>query len=89
MTLKRPDPTGFGSGSGSGSYLDMFFFMFRKINNFVWHFLTEYKHLMTHKIKEKLIFLTKLYFRQFYMTRKLELHTMVFLWTKDPDPVFY
>ena len=67
VTQKRPDPT----GSGSGSYFDMFF-MFSKINNCLWHFYTKYKHLMTLKIKKK-IFLTKLYLRQFYITRKLEL----------------
>ena len=42
-------------------------------NNLLSHFLTKSKHLMTLKIKDKNIILTKLYFRQFYITRKLEL----------------
>ena len=50
-------------------------------------FLTKSKHLMTLKLKDKKIIWTKLYFRQFYITRKFELQG-VFLWKKDPDPVF-
>ena len=61
---KRPDQT------RSGSYLDMFL-MFVKINKFLWPFLTKSKHLMTLKIKDKKIILTKLYLRQFNLTRKL------------------
>ena len=65
---KRPDPTGFGS------YLDMFL-MFSKINVvFFMAFFTKSKHLMTLKYKNNTIILTKLYFRQFYITGKLELH---------------
>ena len=41
---------------------------------------------MTLKIKDKKNILTKLYFRQFYIPRKLELQG--FLWIKDLDPVF-
>ena len=64
VTPKRPDPT------GSGSYLEMFL-MFSKIKKMLWHFYTKSKHLMRLKIKDKKIILTKLYFRQFYVTRKL------------------
>ena len=39
---------------------------------------------MTLKIKDKQIILTKLYFKQFYITRKLELQELI----KDPKPVF-
>ena len=65
VTPKRLDPT------RSGSYLDMFLMFSKK--KILWHFYTKSKHVMTLKIKEKFFFLTKLYFRQFYITRKLEL----------------
>ena len=51
---KRPDPTDL-----------VMFLMFSEINNLVWHFYTKFKYLMTLKIKDKNIILTKLYFRQF------------------------
>ena len=47
--------------------------MFRKINNLLWYFYAKSKHLMTFKIKDNKIILTKLYLRQFYIMRKLEL----------------
>ena len=40
-------------------------------------FFTKSKHLMTLKIKDKKIILTKLYFRQFYITSKLELQESI------------
>ena len=58
---------------GSGSYLDMFL-MFSKINNFLWHFDTKSKHLMTPKIKDKkkyfdeTVFLTILYNERIIIT---------------------
>ena len=42
---------------------------------------------MTLKIKDKKIILTKLLFRQLYNNEKIWI-TRVFLWLKDPDPVF-
>ena len=45
-----------GSGglkkTGYGSYLNMFW-MFSKINIFLWHYYTKSKHLLALKIKEK------------------------------------
>ena len=66
VTSKRPHPT--GSGSRSRSYLEMFL-MFSKIIKNLWHFYTKSKHLMRLQIKDKKIIWTKLYFRQFYVTR--------------------
>ena len=45
-----PDP-GDPKKTESGSYLDMFW-MFRKINICIWHFLTKFNHLMTLKINK-------------------------------------
>ena len=79
-----PDPVD-PKKTGSGSNLDLFF-MFSKINNcfmaFWYLILTSYD--TSSKIKK--IILTKLYFRQFYITRKLEL--LGSFLSKDSDPVF-
>ena len=60
------------------------FFIFAQ-TKFVYHFITCFKHLVTLKIKEQKINLPKLYFRQYYLTRKMDLQGPV--WgLKDPDP---
>ena len=47
--------------------------------------LTLFKHLVTLKIKDQNIIFPKLYFRQYYISRKVNSQGSVCLWTKDPD----
>ena len=54
--------------------------MFSKINHFLWYFDTKSEHLMTIKIKDKKLILTKLLLRQFYITRKVELQGSFCVW---------
>ena len=56
--------------------LDMFL-MFNIIHYFLWHFLTTFKHLMATYNQRYKFCLQKLYFGQYYITKKIELQGSV------------
>ena len=62
------------------------FYVNFKQAEYLCNFLKQFKHPVTLKIKGNKIILPKLYFWQYYITRKIDLEpTVVCLWTKDPQ----